>query len=187
MRIWNSQFKSNYVGNEQHLLNVLFSFWNLHQILNILKNKMIVITNVFPKLQTVKNFVRPLCKKRHFETRFDSQHVKVSRILAKYPWEHFYHVFSSLSRKLIWKMSPLVLGEILGVFVNTLTDDGNYPVEDCENLQLAIQSQLFWKRRTFSQFFVQFLVPTSNFKHFDKRNDHYSECISEVTGCENLC
>ena len=37
---------------------------------------MVVIANVFPKLQTVKNFVRQLCKNRHFVTRFDSQHVK---------------------------------------------------------------------------------------------------------------
>ena len=54
-----------------------------------------VIANVFPKLRTLKNFVRPLCKKRYFETRFDSQHVKVSQILAKSPSERFYHVFSS--------------------------------------------------------------------------------------------
>ena len=36
-------------------------------------------------------------------------------------------------------MSPLVLGEILGAFVNTLTRDGKYPAPDCKNLQLAIQ------------------------------------------------
>ena len=39
---------------------------------------------------------------------------------------------------LIWKMSPLLLGEILGVFVNTLTDDGVYPVQGFKNLQRAI-------------------------------------------------
>ena len=54
-----------------------------------------VIANVFLKLQTVKNFVRPLCKKRRFGTRFDTQHDKVSQILAEFPCEHFYHVFFS--------------------------------------------------------------------------------------------
>ena len=39
-------------------------------------------------------------------------------------------------------MSPLVLGETLGVFVNTLTSDGMYPVQYCQNLQLPIQMQL---------------------------------------------
>ena len=51
-------------------------------------------------------------------------------------------------------MSPLVLGEILGVFINTLTAEGNYPVQGCENLQLPIQMRLSEKRKTFSAFFV---------------------------------
>ena len=42
---------------------------------------MIVIANVFPKLQTVKILVRPLSKKRRFRTRFDSQHVKRPKYL----------------------------------------------------------------------------------------------------------
>ena len=46
---------------------------------------MMVIANVFPKLQTVENFVTALCKKRRFRTRLDSQRVKVSRVLAKCP------------------------------------------------------------------------------------------------------
>ena len=40
------------------------------------------------------------------------------------------------------KMSPLVLCEVLGVFVNTLTSDCKYPIEGCENLQDPIQMQL---------------------------------------------
>ena len=32
---------------------------------------MTVIANVFPKLQTVKNFVRPPCKKRRLGTHFE--------------------------------------------------------------------------------------------------------------------
>ena len=36
-------------------------------------------------------------------------------------------------------MSPLVLGEILGVFVNTLTAEGMYPIQDYKKLQLPIQ------------------------------------------------
>ena len=71
--------------NDKLFLNFLFNFWNLHQILNILKKSMIVTANVFPKLQTVKILIRPLSKKRRFRTRFDSQHVKPSQIPAKYP------------------------------------------------------------------------------------------------------
>ena len=46
---------------------------------------MILIANVFPKLQTVKNVLRPLCKNGPFGTRFDGQHDKVSQILPKSP------------------------------------------------------------------------------------------------------
>ena len=48
-------------------------------------------------------------------------------------------------------MSPLLLGEILRVFVNTLTSDGKYPVLDCENSPLPIQMQLSGKPKTLSQ------------------------------------
>ena len=49
----------------------LFHFWNVQQSLNILEKNMIVIANVFLKLQTVKILVRPLSKKRRFRTGFD--------------------------------------------------------------------------------------------------------------------
>ena len=39
-------------------------------------------------------------------------------------------------------MSPLALAKILRVFVNTLTDDEKYLVEDCENFPLPIPMQL---------------------------------------------
>ena len=57
-------------------------------------------------------------------------------------------------------MSPLVLGEIVGVFVNTLTSDGKYPVQDCENLELPIQTQLSEKRKSFCEVFVPILDST---------------------------
>ena len=67
-------------------------------------------------------------------------------------------------------MAPLVLGEILGVFVNILTVDGKYPDHDCQNLPLPIQMQLSEKRKTFSEFFVAFLESSSNFKHFETKD-----------------
>ena len=45
---------------------------------------MIVIANVFPILQTVKTLVRKLSQEHRFRTRFDSEHVKASQILAKF-------------------------------------------------------------------------------------------------------
>ena len=71
-------------------------------------------------------------------------------------------------------MSPLVLAEILRVFVNTLTADGKYPVQECQNLQLPIEMQFSEKRKSFSKFFVPFLESTSNFNHFEKKDDCHS-------------
>ena len=164
-RICNSQLRCNYLKNEKIFLNFWFHFWNLHQISNILKEKMFVIANVFAKLQTAKNLVRTLSKKRWFRTRFDSQHMKVSEILGKSLRECFCHVFSSSSGIFIWKMSPLVLGEILGVFVNTLTANDKYPAEDCDNLPVSMQMELSKKRKCFSESFVPFLESTWSFKH----------------------
>ena len=82
--------------------------------------------------------------------------------------------FSSFSLNLIQKMFPVVLGEVLLVFVKLWTADGKYPVQDCDNLQLPIQMQLSEKRKTFSQFFVPFLESTSNFKDFEKNDDCHS-------------
>ena len=54
-------------------------------------------------------------------------------------------------------MSPLVLGEILGVFVDKLTPDGKYPIEDCENLQLPIQMHISEKGNTFLDLSFHFM------------------------------
>ena len=54
--------------------------------------------------------------------------------------------FPSFSVNYIPKISPLVLRKILGVFVNTLTANGKYSVQDGENLQLPIQMHLSQKR-----------------------------------------
>ena len=132
------------------------------------KKMIMVIGNVFAKSQTVKNFVRPLWKKCRFGTRFVTQDDKVSQILPKSQWEHFYHVLSSFWEKLIWNISPVLLGEILGMFHNTLSAESKYPIEEWENLPFAIQMQLSEKRRIFSQFFVPFMDSASNFKHFEK-------------------
>ena len=71
-------------------------------------------------------------------------------------------------------MSSLVIGEILGVFVNPLTADGKYLLQYCQNLQLPIKMQLSEKLKTFSEFFVPLLESTSNFKYFEKTDDRHT-------------
>ena len=71
-------------------------------------------------------------------------------------------------------MYSLVVREILAWFVNTLTADRNYDVQDWENLPLPLQLQFSERPKTFSQFFVLFLESTSIFKHFEKKYDGHS-------------
>ena len=72
------------------------------------------------------------------------------------------------------------------MFRNTLTANDKYPVQDCVNLSSPIQMQLSLKPTIFSDFFVPFLESTSNFKHFEKKDDRHSYFISEITDCERL-
>ena len=71
-------------------------------------------------------------------------------------------------------MSTLVIREILQAFVNTLTADDKYPLQDCENLPPLIQTQLSGKRKTFYQYFLPFLKSTSSFKHSKRKDDRHS-------------
>ena len=174
VRICNSQFKWNYLKNQKPFLNIVSHFSNLYQILIVLKKKMIIIANVFQKLKSARIFLRALSKKPRFRTRFEGQHVKASQMLAKSQWERFDHVFLSFWGKLIWKISPLALGEILGVFVSTLTADGKYPVWDCENLPLPIQMQLSEKQKSFFHCFLPFLESKSDFKHIETKDHGHS-------------
>ena len=78
----------------------------------------------------------------------------------------------------------LVLCKFLRLLVKTLTDDKKYSLLYRENLTQAIQILLSQKRNTFSQFFSAFLKSTLNFAHFQKKDDSYSQCISQITVSE---
>ena len=142
VRIRSSVFKCNYFFKKELFLHILFHLWNLHQILNIFKKRMIVIAYVFPKIQTAKYLVKPLSGKLRFRTSFESQRVNRYQTVVKSAWEHSYHIFWSLWMEMTWKISLLGKLETLGVFVNTLTADDKYPVRNCENLKFLIQIQL---------------------------------------------
>ena len=74
---------------------------------------MTVIAYVFPKLQTAKELVRPMSKKRRFRTPLGSQDVKYCQSFVKSARQHFYHIFPSHFEKFSWKISLLVICDIL--------------------------------------------------------------------------
>ena len=67
-----------------------------------------------------------------------------------------------------------------------MTANDKYPVKDSRNLWSPIQMELSLKAITFSDFLVPFLESTSNFKHFEKKDDRHTYFISEITECEKL-
>ena len=74
--------------------------------------------------------------------------------------------------------------KILGVFVNRSTADDKYCPRIRKNLWLAIQRQLPKKQKSFSSFSAVYLKSTSNFEHFEKKDDPQSLCIFEMRDCE---
>ena len=70
------------------------------------------------------------------------------------------------------------------MFRNTLSANDNYPVQDFRNLLSRIEMEFSLKTAIFSDFFVSFLESTSNFKHFEKKDDRHTYFISEITECE---
>ena len=63
----------------------------------------------------------------------------------------------------------LVLRKILGLFVNTLSEDDKYCLLYNDNLLQPIQILLSQKKKTFSEFFSGFLKSTLNIEHFETK------------------
>ena len=78
----------------------------------------------------------------------------------------------------------LVPCKILGLFVNTLTDDDKYSLLFRDNLTQQIQILLSQKPKTFSKLSSEILNPTLNFEHFEKKVDPHSQCSSHITVSE---
>ena len=78
----------------------------------------------------------------------------------------------------------LELCKILGLFVNTLTDDDKYSLLYRDNLTQEIQILLSQKRETFSKLFSKILKSILNFEHFQKKDGSQTRCSSQITVSE---
>ena len=128
VRICRNLFKYNYLENKKLFLDFLLNLWNQHHILKILKTKITLTTDVFPK-----NLLRQMSKRPRFRKPCDSQRVKWSQTLVKNVWQHFYQISTSLWAKMTWKISLLVICESLGHFDNTLNAADNYSLPNSDN------------------------------------------------------
>ena len=69
--------------------------------------------------------------------------------------------------------------EILGVFVNLSIANDKYILRNSQTLLQPIQMQLSKREKGFSNCFAPFLKSTSDFKHFEKKDDPHRLCFSE--------
>ena len=128
-----------------------------------------------------KSEVRQMCKKCRFRGTNNKQHGQRAIILLKSASQQFHHIFWSRSRQLSIKKFLWLTCQILGLLVNTLTADDEYPVLNREKLSVPVQMQLSQKEKTFSEFFAAFLRERLNLGHFEKKYDLHRFTISEIT------
>ena len=80
----------------------------------------------------------------------------------------------------------LVLCKILGLFVNTLSEDDRYCLLYKDNLLQPIQILLSQKQKTFSQFFSAFLKSTLNFEHFQKKINLIADVFPKLPSAKKV-
>ena len=120
----------------------------------------------------------------HFRAPSDGEHLKANQILIKSAWNNFRHTFCWQLARYTWKKSLLLIFSPLGLIVKTLTADDKYSLPNSENMREPIQMQLYKILKTYCRHFVQLVQSTSNFKHFEKKDNPLSVCIFEVSHCE---
>ena len=121
-------------------------------------------------------------RKPRFRAPFASQHAKESRRLLKSPRQLFHQIISSLWEKETWKMSVLVVSQILGLFVNTLAADHRYTLRNSENWAKPIHKKLSKKQKTFSDYLAIFLNLTPNCKRRLKTLVEHRSTVNTLMG-----
>ena len=142
---------------------------------------MILIGDVYPKLQTPKKVIRWISEKSGFRGPFNKQHGKWAQTLLQPGRRPLYDIYWSLWKYCSWKKPILVLCKILTLFVNTLTADDIYFLLNKDKLTQPFQILLSQKQKTFSHFSSAFLKSRFKFWTFSKKDDSHSQWIFETT------
>ena len=78
----------------------------------------------------------------------------------------------------------LVKSELLGQFLNTLTDDYKYSHWNHNYLWQQVPRQVSLKRKIFSASFIAFVKYTSNLEYFEQKDQSHSLSINDIINCE---
>ena len=129
---------------------------------------------------TPRNVVTSMPESSYFRTLFESQCIHGCKTLLRPALQHFYPNFPLSQNKLSWKISALVISEILGLFGNTLTADNMYSRHNWQKFWQQVQAILSQKLKQFLHIILAFLQSPQNFVHFEKKDRLHSLNISEV-------
>ena len=80
----------------------------------------------------------------------------------------------------------LMLCNILGRFLKTLTDDDKYFLLYGDNLTQPIQILLSQKQKTFSEFFSAFVKSTLNFENFQKKINLIADVFPKLPSAKKV-
>ena len=152
--------------------------------MNIFKQNMTRIADLFPKLRSPKNKIRSMSIKTCLKGSFKKQHGQCAQIFLIFALQNLYHLYWLLWRQLTFKKFLLVICQIWRLFPNTLSADAKYSLLNTENLTQPIQMQLSQKQKTFSKFFAAFLKSSLNFEHFKTKDDSHSCGVSKIRESE---
>ena len=83
-------------------------------------------------------------------------------------------------------MSLLLICEILGDFVNTLTADEKYSLPNSKTLRETTEMQLCKIQMTCSKFPAPFVKSSSNFKHFEKKMILIADIFPKLRSAKNV-
>ena len=120
-----------------------------------------------------------MSKRSCFRTPFSEQRFNGFQTLLESAGHYYYLIFSWISEILNSKKSLLVWFVILRLFVKSLTADNKYSRCNLDTLT-QIQTPLYFKQKTFSEFFIAVLKFASNFEHFEYKVEYLSLFISEI-------
>ena len=136
--------------------------------MNILKKKMTLLADVFPKLETPKNLVRPMSKEGIFRGPFEKQHGKRAQPLLKSEQQHRRHIYYHSESNWVWKVAS-VPWKLLRLLFNTLTVNHKYSLPNRDNLTQPIQILLSEKQKANFQIFFGIFEIYIKFQKFSKK------------------
>ena len=139
---------------------------------------MTVIGYVFPKLETGPfrrgqlNFQKILFQNILRQSTYQT--------VCKTARQQFHQIVWTLWQKLSQKMYFLFISEIFGLLVDILTANIKYYLCNKSTFSQLIQMQLYRKQQFLSQFFAEYPKLTSNFEHFQNKDNPQRLCIFEI-------